>query len=241
MTPRATDKTNVGLAVVCALGVLFFASSNGKSRKATLPMVDLLLVLALDVSASVDSREYELMRSGLARALSSPDVYAAIKGGKNKSVAIAVVQWSGFQEQALKIGWIEVSSRKDLRALAARVATMERRYAHGATDIGGAISFSQKLLAQAPFASLRHTIDIAGDGPNNVNAQPHAERDAAVRSGITLNGLAVVGEAFTLVDFYKSFVIGGAGAFVESARDYDSFHAAMLRKLVREIGTSYLF
>lgn len=237
----ATGKGISGLFLACLMIVSVMARASGEDRKAGSGKVDLLLVLALDVSASIDESEYELMRSGLANALSSPDVFHAIQGGRNSTIAIAVVQWSGFQEQILKINWTPVSSRDDLTALAAKVARMKRRYKHGATDIGGAISFSRKLILTAPFASPRRTIDIAGDGTNNVNSAPYFERDVAIRSGITINGLAVVGEAFTLVEFYKRFVIGGKGAFVESARDYDSFQTAMLRKLVREIGTAYLF
>lgn len=237
----ASAKRISGLLITCIIVVIAVARSSGESREAVSGNVDLLLVLALDVSASIDESEYELMRGGLANALSSPQVFNAIQGGRNSTIAIAVLQWSGFQEQALKIDWTRVSTRKDLSTLAAKVAAMKRRYKQGATDIGGAISFSRKLISTAPFASSRRTIDIAGDGTNNVNSAPYFERDAAIRSGITINGLAVVGEAFTLVEFYKRFVIGGKGAFVESARDYDSFQTAMLRKLVREIGASYLF
>lgn len=241
MKVLATGNRIFALFVVCAVFAIFFARSNGNSREAVSGSVDLLLVLSLDVSASIDSSEYQLMRGGLANALASPKVYNAIRGGKYGVIGIAVVQWSGFQEQSLKVDWTRVSSRKQLAVLADRVARMERRYKQGATDISGAISFSRKLIASAPFASSRRTIDIAGDGTNNVNSAPTSERDIAVRSGITINGLAVVGEAVTLVDFYTRFVIGGTGAFVESARDYDSFETAMLRKLLREIGSPYLF
>lgn len=203
--------------------------------------VDLVLLLSLDVSASVDSSEYELVRNGLANALTSPDVLQAIQSGKNRAIAIAVLQWSGFQEQQIKIPWVRVASRGDLETLARRVRQMTRRYKGGATDIGGAIKFSRQVILSAPFNTTRWTIDIAGDGTNNVNTLPFSERDKTVRAGITINGLAIVGEAVMLVDFYKRFVIGGHSAFVEEARDYDSFETAMRRKLLREIGTGFLF
>ena len=203
--------------------------------------VDLVLLLALDVSASIDAREFQLMREGLANALSSVQVAQAVGAGKSGAIAISVMQWSGFQEQEVKIKWTRVSSREDLLNLSGEVRRMPRRYNGGATDIGGAIKFSRELVNSAPFVTVRKTIDIAGDGPNNVNRSPAIERDITVNSGITINGLAVIGEAVALVDFYTRFVIGGNLAFVEDARDYDSFETAMHRKLLREIGSLYLF
>ena len=203
--------------------------------------VDLVLLLALDVSASIDATEYLLMREGLANALSSEQVDYAIRAGKTGAIAISVVQWSGFQEQAIKIPWTRISSRADLLNLSTKLRAMTRRYKGGATDIGGAIDFSRAHTHSAPFRTNRKTIDIAGDGTNNVNASPATERDITVKSGITINGLAIIGDAFTLVDYYTRFVIGGNLAFVESARDYDSFETAMRRKLLREINSLYLF
>lgn len=203
--------------------------------------VDLVLLLALDVSASVDSTEYNLMTEGLAKALSSETVGDTIRSGKIGAIAISVMQWSGFQEQEVKIKWTRVSSRTDLIKLAEQVRAMTRRYKGGATDIGGAIKFSRKLVRSAPFLTARRTIDIAGDGANNVNEHPSIERDITIKSNIIINGLAVTGRAAPLVRYYTYFVIGGPAAFVEEARDYDSFGTAMRRKLVREIGGQLLF
>jgi len=222
--------------------VLLVASTLFSNRKTWgMGDVDLVLLLALDVSASIDAREYELMRAGLANALSSLQVAQAVGAGKSGAIAISVMQWSGFQEQEVKIKWTRVSSRQELLNLSQQVRRMPRRYDGGATDIGGAIKFSRELVNSAPFITERKTIDIAGDGPNNVNRSPAFERDITVNSGITINGLAIIGEAVTLVDFYTRFVIGGNLAFVENARDYDSFETAMHRKLLREIGSLYLF
>ncbi len=222
--------------------VLIIASAIFSGRKTWASGdVDLVLLLALDVSASIDAREYQLMREGLADALSSAQVAQAVGAGKTGAIAISVMQWSGFQEQEVKIKWTRVSSREDLLNISDQVRRMTRRYNGGATDIGGAIKFSRELVNSAPFLTERKTIDIAGDGTNNVNRSPAIERDITVNSGITINGLAVIGEAVTLVDFYTKFVIGGNLAFVENTRDYDSFETAMHRKLLREIGSLYLF
>jgi Protein of unknown function (DUF1194) len=203
--------------------------------------VDLVLLLALDVSASIDDREYRLMKEGLAQALMSKQVDLAIRAGKSGAIAISIMQWSGFQEQEVKIQWTRVAGGDDLMRISSKVRRMTRRYNGGATDIGGAINFSRKLINSAPFLSLRKVIDVAGDGPNNVNSSPAFERDITVKSGITINGLAIVGEAVTLAEYYSRFVIGGNLAFVENARDYDSFEIAMRRKLLREIGSLYLY
>ncbi len=220
--------------------VLFTAnSSNRKGWSAA--NVDLVLLLALDVSASIDEREYRLMRNGLAKALLSKQVDLAIRAGKNGAIAISIMQWSGFQEQAIKVRWTRLSGRDDLLRLSNKVRRMTRRYNGGATDIGGAIKFSREMITSAPFLSLRKVIDIAGDGPNNVNTSPAIERDITVKSGITINGLAIIGEAVTLAEYYSRFVIGGPSAFVENTRDYDSFETAMRRKLLREIGSLYLY
>jgi hypothetical protein len=203
--------------------------------------VDLVLVLALDVSDSVDATEYQLMSEGLANALSSSLVEQAIRAGKHGAIAISVVQWSGFQEQVVKIKWTRVADHNDLVDLAGEVRRMTRRYNGGATDIGGALKFSTELVNSAPFQTARRVIDLAGDGPNNVNLSPDFERDIAVKSGVTINGLAIIADEITLFEFYTRFVIGGQAAFVENAQNYDGFERAMRRKLLREIGSLYLF
>ncbi len=229
--------------VIVVLAGLFLAlatiSPTRQTNAAT--NVDLVLLLALDVSASVDPSEYELMTSGLAGALASEQVGLAIRSGKVGAIAVSVMQWSGFQEQEVKIDWTRVSSPGELQKMAELVRKMPRRYKGGATDMGGAIKFSREIVLSAPFSARRKTIDIAGDGTNNVNQNPEIERDITVKAGIIINGLAVIGEAVPLVNYYTFFVIGGPAAFVEEARDYDSFGTAMRRKLIREIGGQLLF
>lgn len=203
--------------------------------------VDLLLVIALDVSGSVNKGEFDLQREGLTRALASPQVAEAIAGGVNGTIAVTVVQWSGFIEKAVKVDWVRVSNARDLSRLADAIRQMTRRYDDGATDIGGALKFCQKLFAAAPYFGVRRVIDIAGDGRNNVNYSPHFERDRVVEAGTTINALAIAAATSTLADYYRDKVIGGSGAFVETATDYGAFERAMLRKLVREIGGPILF
>ncbi len=229
------------VALVVLVGAIVIAMAIGLQKSRASSGVDVAIVIALDVSASVDSGEFELMRDGLAAAISSPQVVKAMVSGKHGAVAINVMQWSGFSEQEVKIGWTRLSSESEIHEFAEQIRQTTRRYKGGATDIGGALSFSRELVLALPFQATRTVIDIAGDGPNNVNYSPTIERDKAVKEGITINGLAVVGEVPILVDYFNQFVIGGLDAFVEKAADYDSFERAMRRKLVREIGTMFLF
>lgn len=236
---RLAKLSRIVFAILVGFLILTTVPPAHKSNAAN--EVDLVLLLSLDVSASVDAREFELMTGGLAKALMSREVGSAIRNGRIGAIAISVLQWSGYQEQNIKIDWIRVSSPLELRNLADRIAGMPRRYLGGATDIGGAINFSRKHINSAPFQTNRRTIDVAGDGANNVNENPSRERDITVKSGIIINGLAVIGETQALVPFYNFFVKGGPAAFVEEARDYDSFGTAMRRKLIREIGAQLLF
>lgn len=197
--------------------------------------VDLALVIALDVSYSVDPVEYDLMRKGLAFALDSQEVEEALLSGPLGAVQVCIVQWSGFQEQVVKVNWTRIANRADLATLARKAQTMTRRYTGGATDISGALDYCWKLLKNAPATSGRQVIDLAADGTNNVNFPPNIERDLIVADGITINGLAVTNEVDNLVSYFETVIIGGNGAFVEVAAEYTDFEDAMRRKLAREI------
>ena len=221
----------LGVVMLVATILLLTTARQGRTTVA----VDLLLVLALDVSESVDNREFELQKVGLARAFRHPALIDAIARGPNRRIAVATVQWSGYQDQYVSLAWQTVSDAASAAAFAQRLADMPRRYPNDFTHISGAIEFSTRLIASAPYLAPRRVIDVWGDGENNVQLPPGAARDAAVRSGVTINGLAIINESDRLDDYYRRNVIGGPGAFVEVAQDYDDFAAAMLRKLLREI------
>ena len=222
----------IGIVLIATILLLNGAAPKSQSRN-SMP-VDLALIIALDVSASVDADEFELMRVGLANAFSSRQISQAVRAGKYGAIAISVVQWSGFQEQSVKINWTRVESHADLLALADKVRDMPRRY-DGATHISGAINYCAKLVLENPLKATRSVIDIAGDGTNNVNLPPGEARDRAVESGITINALVIVGNQIGLVDYFSRNVIGGASAFVEPADDFPDFESSMHRKLFREI------
>ena len=229
-------------AIAALLGVglivaIIFAGQKSRASSG----VDVAILIALDVSASVDESEFNLMREGLAAAISSPEVSTAVINGKRGAIAVSVVQWSGFTEQEMKLDWARLSSISELTDFASRIRKMNRRYRDGATDIGGALNFSRKKVLSVPYRTNRLVIDLVGDGPNNVNFPPSIERDLAIKDGITINGLAVIGEVSVLEEYFIRFIIGGPDAFVEKTADFDGFMRAMERKLIREIGSMLLF
>lgn len=223
-------------------GLLFLAFVMfSRTTAYTATGVDLVLVLALDVSSSVDVDEFAFQRNGLARAIAAPQVLSAIQKGANGRIAVSVVQWSGFTEQLTKISWMILGSKDDVTRFSAQVSAMTRRYDGGATDIGGALLFTRNYVLAAPFASTRRVVDIAGDGTNNVNFSPTLERDKSVAAGVIVNGLAITNNVKTLAEYYRQNVIGGPGSFVETVTDYSDFERAIKRKLLREIGAPFLF
>lgn len=213
----------------------------------------LALVLGMDVSASVDAREYALMMNGTAAALTAPQVREAIFSGP--PVALAAYVWAGRREQAVVARWTLIDSPAALERFAARIATFPRPSGDpiagwtGRTAVGSALIAGRELLHQAPACDAQ-TIDIAGDGENNDGPEPAPLR-ATLLAGITVNALAVSGdlpydhgtmadEGGRLSAWFAANVLNGPGAFVESALDYDDFERAMTRKLERELRPALL-
>jgi len=226
-----------------ALMLLALLTFGGEARGQT---TDLLLVLAADVSRSIDEGEFELQRKGYAAALSDPRVLAAIRGGSNGTAAICFVEWSGAGEQMVVVDWTVIRDDEDAGGLSASILAAPRSFM-GRTSISGAIDFAMERFAAAKPRSNRRIIDISGDGTNNSGRLVTEARDQAVAEGVTINGLAIVndkpnpGYAFHtqppggLPEWYRQNVIGGPGAFLRVVEDFRSFADAMTNKLVSEI------
>ena len=198
-------------------------------------VVDLLLVLAIDCSYSVDAGEYDLQRKGIAYALQDPEIRDAILSGPNGAIALSVVQWSSGASQVLALPWRLLNGPEAIAAAAAEIAELPRATRDGATSISAAIAFSMRVIETSPYQAVRRIIDVSGDGRNN-NGPPLARyRDAAASRGITVNGLAILNEHPTLDYYFKAQVIAGFGAFVEPANSYPDYQAAIRRKILREI------
>ncbi len=227
---RSALRTLRELATVGAIAMLGGPASAQMSKP-----VDLELVLAVDVSSSVDSSEFHLQMDGLSEAFRHPAVTAAIRSAGNLGIAVALVQWSDIRQQELAVDWTPVRNNVSAEALAEKIANTPRLIPGGGTAIDGAIQFSKQQLDNNGFQGLRKVIDISGDGDGNPGLLSRLMRDRAVARGVTINGLAVLDDDPMLGRYYLLNVIGGTGAFVMTADNYGDFGNAILRKLIREI------
>ncbi len=208
------------------------------------------LILAIDVSASVDAGEYRLQSGGLAAALRDIEVQTAFLARPDAPVSVAVFEWSGADYQRLVIGWTSIETGAQLDSMAAAIETNPVPPVQTTTGIGAAMFFAGDLFARGPACTER-TLDISGDGQNNDWPRPEQVRIDPLLAGITINGL-VIGADFpmdhelnpnrmgALTAYYRNRVIKGSGAFVVTAEDFEDFGNAMRRKLIRELSTMML-
>ncbi len=206
------------------------------ARAAAETAVALELVLAVDVSGSVDDAEYGLQVQGLAAAFRDPEVRRAIRAHGPQGIAVAVVQWAGGRTPEVALDWRRLADDAGARAFAGRLAAMPRRFVGEDTQLGRAVAFGTELLRANGYDAPRRVIDLSGDGGAEPIGQTRRARDAAVAAGVTVNGLAVESDNPDLAAFFRDHLIGGPGAFVLSVAGYADFAAAMRRKLLREIG-----
>jgi hypothetical protein len=197
--------------------------------------VDLQLVLAVDVSGSVNQARFELQRNGYAAAFRNPRVLDAIRAGARGSIAVTMVQWTGPTLHVLVVDWTAVHDEASAAALADTIAAVPRQLFRGGTSISGAIDEAMTLLAASPYRGDRRVIDVSGDGANNSGRPAADARDEAVKAGIVINGLPILSLEPDLDVFYRDNVIGGPGAFVVTAQSFETFAEAILNKLINEI------
>ena len=208
--------------------------------------VDLLLVLAADVSRSVDNAKFQLQREGYAAAVSDPRVLDAIRSGRNGRIGLTFVEWSGVGSQRVVIDWTTVGDAESARSFGDHLLEAPRSFADR-TSISGAIEFAMGQLARAPYEPARRTIDISGDGTNNAGGDVTVARDKAIAQGVTINGLVILSETPLawnpdhtnppggLQNYYRNNVIGGPGAFVLVAENFNSFGRAIVKKMIAEV------
>jgi hypothetical protein len=208
--------------------------------------VDVLLVLAADVSRSVDDRKFRLQREGYAAALVDPRVVRAMAGGPMGRIGICFVEWAGDTDQTVVMDWTSVGTPDEAEAFARRVREAPRAFM-GRTSISAAIDYSLGQLARSPFQSDRRVIDVSGDGTHNSGRPVTQARDEAVAKGVTINGLVILSEVPLptnplhthppggLTLYYETNVIGGPGAFVVEAESFEAFGQSLISKLIKEI------
>lgn len=195
----------------------------------------LALLLAIDVSSSIDDQEYVLQRDGLATALVSPEVTQAFFHSPDP-VALAVYEWSGQNNQKLVIDWQLISGAQDLHDVADRLRRSDSAVRVFPTSLGNALRFGAQQLRRAPRCH-RRTIDVSGDGMNNDGYPPEVAYRHFPFDDVTVNALAIGGaeDLNALVRYFSFEVLRGPGAFVETAFDHNDFQRAIRRKLEREL------
>ncbi|BBE71359.1 DUF1194 domain-containing protein [Oharaeibacter diazotrophicus] len=204
--------------------------------------VDLELVLAVDVSGSMDRDEQELQRAGYVAAIRSPEVLAAIEGGLGGRIALAYVEWAGTDRQRVVVPWTLIDGAAAAEGFATRLAAAPVGTMRG-TSISGGLTAAAQLFPGNGYVGLRRVVDISGDGPNNMGPPVAATRDQVLGLGIVVNGLPIAlksGAGGTdgsrgLAGYYARCVIGGPGAFVVEVTGREQFADAIRRKLVLEI------
>jgi hypothetical protein len=203
--------------------------------------VDLALVLAVDVSLSMEPDEQELQRQGFVEAFRSPEVHEAIGRGMLGRIAVTYVEWAGAGYQQVVVPWTMIEHPADGHVFAERLAQMPIQR-HGYTSVSGAIDFSFRQLRESGVAPVRKVIDISGDGANNQGRIVTAARDEAVAQGITINGLPIMlkrpdgaWDIDNLDLYFRDCVIGGPGAFMIPVREKAHFAQAIRTKVIREI------
>jgi hypothetical protein len=205
--------------------------------------VDLELVLAVDISGSVDEVEAQLQREGYIAALRHPHVIEAIQGGMFRRIAVTYVEWAGDHYQRTMLDWTLIEDAAGAHGFADALAETPLTTAHW-TSVSAAIDYSATLFEGNGFDGFRRVIDVSGDGYNNRGRPAELARDDAVAAGITINGLPIVNDRPNpwggspprdLDVYYEQRVIGGPGAFIVVAEDYTSFASAILSKLLLEI------
>jgi hypothetical protein len=211
--------------------------------------VDLLLVLASDVSRSVDAAKFKLQRDGYVAAISNPRVIEAIKSGPHGRIAICFIEWSGVGAQKVVIDWTMIDGTKAAQDFASQLDEAQRSFADR-TSISGGIDFAMAQLEHAPFQAARRTIDVSGDGTNNSGRDVTAARDEALAQGVTINGLVILSEQPLswnadhtnppggLEAYYRNNVTGGPNSFVLVAENFNTFGQAILNKLVAEVAAA---
>jgi hypothetical protein len=197
----------------------------------------LALVLALDVSSSVDATEDQLQRGGLVSALTAPEVRAAFFASDDP-VAVAVYEWSGRYNQEVVLDWMLIDSPAALLAAAETIAASKRSHNEFPTAMGYALGYAANMLQRGPRCLYR-TIDMAGDGQNNEGFGPQLAYREFPFSDVTVNGLVVNAAEFAsetqLIAYYQNEVLWGPGAFLEVAQGFEDYERAMRRKLEREL------
>jgi hypothetical protein len=208
--------------------------------------VDVALVLVTDVSRSIDDSEFQLEKEGYAAAFTNPQVIAAIKSGATGAIAVAYVEFAGAYEVHTVLEWTLIRDAASAASFAAKLKAAPRSF-WGRTAISSGIDHAIQMLAESGYDAGRRVIDVCGDGTNNAGREITEARDDALKTGVVINGLAIINDHPVswiyahvqppggLAKYYRDNVTGGPGSFVQEIHDFHTFGEAMTRKLIAEI------
>jgi hypothetical protein len=226
--------------VAPVLAAVLWAAALPFAQAADTP-VDLELILAVDVSRSMDTDEQRLQRDGYVAALTHPEVVAAITQGHHGRIALSYVEWAGPDTQYKVMDWRVIDGPASARTFAAKLAQAPIQHFQG-TSISNGLAFAAPQFDHNGYEAARRVIDVSGDGPNNMGIPIELAREPVVQAGITINGLPIMikrPEGFAAIPnldvYYEDCVIGGFGAFTVVVHSADQFAEAIRRKLVLEI------
>ncbi len=239
-------KGTTSFAIAAAMAVLGLSFNWTSPARAGEVAVDLELVLAVDVSGSVDEVEGELQRQGYLTALVDPRVIRTIRDGPHRRIAVTYIEWAGTDYQITVAKWAQIHDAKSAQAFVNAIAKVPV-FSGPWTSISTAIDTAAAMFEGNGYRGTRRVIDISGDGPNNRGRPVALARDEAVKRGITINGLPIINDRVNpwggppsadLDIYYEEFVVGGPGAFIIRATTFKTFAAAILSKLIKEIAAA---
>lgn len=227
-------------AAFVLLGAMLFGPAVQAAPSGHTEMADTALVLAVDVSGSMNAERYALQMEGIAKAFEDRDVERTILSGPHRAMFVTLVEWS--DTAAIAVPWTLIASEADAQAFANKIRRAPRADNHFTCMSRALQLVDDKVLPFLPVSADRTVIDVSGDGRDNCNSNPPVEamRDRIVGEGFTINGLPILDgdEATTLEAWYKAHVIGGNAAFVEPARGFADFARAMRQKFIVEISSA---
>lgn len=231
-----------GAGALCAPAIL---GLSGRARADAPPEpVDVELILAVDVSRSIDAEENEAQMRGYAAAFRDPEVLRAIQGGGIGCIACTLFTWSDSDSQEDLVPWTRIGDEDSAERFAAAIDAAPRR-TWSYTSISGAMEHAMRLYRRSRFEGTRRVLDISGDGMNNSGRRLDGVRAGMLEEGIIMNGLAVLDRApgasmngAALEDYYRDEVIGGPGSFLVVAEGFDAFERAVRRKIAREVASA---
>ena len=222
---------HLAVAIALTLGI-------GGAATTQTSTTDLQLVLAVDASGSVNQVRFDLQKQGYAAAFRNPRVLRAIRSGRNQSIVVTMVQWTGPAQQIQVVPWMLVRDQASADSLADVIEKSQRQLYGGGTSISGAIDHGRSIMSSSPYRGLKRVIDVSGDGSNNRGRPVTQARDEAVRDGVIINGLPILALEPDLDRYYYDNVIGGPGAVMVPAESYEAFADAILKKLIIEIAAN---